>query len=60
MNVVVEKKEKNFVNLNMSVDAKTVTDEYNKACKRISERVNIAGFRKGKAPRNILEKHMKV
>ena len=60
MNVVVEKKEKNFVNLNMSVDAKTVTDEYNKACKRISERVNIAGFRKGKAPRNILEKHVGV
>ena len=60
MSIVVEKKEKNFVNLNMSVDAKTVTDEYNKACKRIAQRVNIAGFRKGKAPRNILEKHVGV
>ena len=60
MNVVLEKKEKNFVNLNMSVDAKTVIDEYNKACKRISERVNISGFRKGKAPRNILEKHVGI
>lgn len=60
MSIVVEKKEKNFVNLNMSVDAKTVADEYNKACKRIAQRVNIAGFRKGKAPRNILEKHVGV
>ncbi len=60
MKTIVEKKEKNFVNLNMEVDEKTAINEYNKACKRIAERVNIAGFRKGKAPRNILEKHVGV
>lgn len=60
MSVTIEKKEKNFINLNMEVDAKEAMTEYNKACKRISERVNIAGFRKGKAPRNILEKHVGI
>ncbi len=60
MKVTVEKQEKNFINLNMEVDAQTGVSEYNKACKRLADRVNIAGFRKGKAPRNILEKHVGV
>ena len=60
MNATVEKLEKNLVSLNLEVEAKKAVDEYNKACKRISNRVNISGFRKGKAPRVILEKHVGV
>ena len=39
---------------------KTAANEYNKACRKISESVNIHGFRKGKAPKNIVEKYVGV
>ena len=58
MNATVEKTEKNLVTLKLEIEAQKAVDAYNKACKRISERINIAGFRKGKAPRPIVEKHV--
>lgn len=58
MNATVEKTEKNVVTLKLQIEAQKAVDAYNKACKRISERINIAGFRKGKAPRPIVEKHV--
>ena len=34
---------------------KRLKTAYNKAFRKISQNVNIAGFRKGKAPKNIVE-----
>ena len=58
MNTTIEKLENNQVKLNIEIDAETAEKEYNKACKRLAQRVNIPGFRKGKAPRDILEKNI--
>ncbi len=58
MNTTIEKLENNQVKLNIEIDAETAEKEYNKACKRLAQRVNIPGFRKGKAPRVILEKNI--
>lgn len=58
MKTTVEKLENNQVKLNIEIDADTAEKEYNKACKRLAQRVNIPGFRKGKAPRAILEKNI--
>lgn len=60
MKVNIEKEKNNIVKLDIEVPAKDAVNEYNKAVKKISEHVNIAGFRKGKAPRNIVEKHVGV
>lgn len=60
MNVKIEKQDKNLVKLDIEIDEKTATDEYNKSCRRLAQRVNIPGFRKGKAPKNVLEKHIGV
>lgn len=58
MKTTVEKLENNMVKLDIEIDAETAEKEYNKACKRLAQRVNIPGFRKGKAPRMILEKNI--
>ena len=58
METKIEKLENNVVKLNIEIDAETAEKEYNKACKRLAQRVNIPGFRKGKAPRAILEKNI--
>ena len=58
MKTTVEKLEHNTVKLNIEIDADTAEKEYNKACKRLAQRVNIPGFRKGKAPKAILEKNI--
>lgn len=58
METKIEKLENNVVKLDIEIDAETAEKEYNKACKRLAQRVNIPGFRKGKAPRAILEKNI--
>ncbi len=50
--------EGNVAKIDMTIDAKEAQDAYNRAFKRISQNVNIAGFRKGKAPKNIVEKYV--
>lgn len=60
MKVNLEKETNNVVKLNIEIPAKDAENEYNKAVKRISEHVNIAGFRKGKAPKNMVEKHVGI
>lgn len=60
MKVKVEKEANNIVKLDVEIPAKDAVTEYNKAVKKISEHVNIPGFRKGKAPRNIVEKHVGI
>ena len=60
MNITLEKEPNNVIKLDIEIPAKTAVDEYNKAVRKISEYVNIPGFRKGKAPRNLVEQHVGV
>ena len=60
MDVKIEKQENNTVKLDITVDAETASQEYSKTCKKVSESVNIPGFRRGKAPRNVVEKHVGI
>ena len=58
MKTQVENQEKNVVKLSIEVPAQEAVDAYNKAVQRISQHINIAGFRRGKAPRPIVEQHV--
>ncbi|MBQ2645634.1 trigger factor [bacterium] len=58
MSVNLEKNENNEVIMDITVDAQETNAAYDRACKRIAQHVNIPGFRKGKAPKKILEKHV--
>jgi trigger factor len=60
MKINLEKEKNNIVKLDIEIPAQDAVNEYNKAVRMISEHVNIAGFRKGKAPRNLVEKHVGV
>lgn len=60
MKVNIEKEPNNIVKLDIEIPAKDAINEYNKAVKRVSGYVNIPGFRKGKAPRNLVEKHVGI
>ena len=51
MKTQIEKQEKNLVKLNIEVPAKDAIEAYNRAVQRVSQHINIAGFRKGKAPK---------
>lgn len=55
MNVKLEKKEKNIVELEIEVDSEVFEEGLKKAFKKNAKRFNVPGFRKGKAPRNIIE-----
>lgn len=58
MSVKMEKIEKNTVELEVSVDAKDFSAAVTKAAKTLANKVNIPGFRKGKAPRTMVERHV--
>ena len=58
MKVTAENGENQHVTLTIEVEAAEVTKAVNKAAKRLANRVNIPGFRKGKAPRIIVERHV--
>ena len=57
MNLIsCEKLEKSMVELQFSVDAETFKAAVNTAFKREGKKYAIPGFRKGKAPRHMIEK----
>ena len=58
MDFKVERKDGNLCVIDITVDEKKANQEYEKACKRIAQRINIEGFRRGKAPRMILEQRV--
>ena len=58
MNTTIEKQENNIVKVEIEVPAKEAVTYYNNAAKRLAQYVNIPGFRKGKAPRNIIEQNI--
>ncbi len=56
MKVEVEKQEKFLAKIKLEIPAEQANQEYNKAWRRLGQRINIPGFRRGKAPRGIVEK----
>ncbi len=60
MAVTIEKLDNNEVKLNIEIEPSVCEWEYDKACKKLAQRVNVPGFRQGKAPRNILEKYVGI
>ena len=60
METKIEKLPENVVKVDIDIPAKDAVDFYNNAAKKLSQYVNIPGFRKGKAPRNIVEQNIGV
>lgn len=58
MKVTVENGENQQVTLTIEVEAAEVNKAVDQACKRLANRVSIPGFRKGKVPRMIVERHV--
>ena len=58
METKIEKLPENVVKVDITVPAKEAVEYYNNAAKRLAQYVNIPGFRKGKAPRNVVEQHI--
>jgi len=58
MKVSTEPVEKSQVTLNIEMEAAEVDKYLDKAYSRLVRRVSVPGFRKGKAPRDILERHI--
>lgn len=58
MSVSMEKIEKNLVALEITVDSETFVSAVNQAAKTLAKKVNVPGFRKGKAPRGMVELHV--
>jgi len=60
MQVTLENENENVVKLDITVPAKEAAEAYNNAVRKISQYVNIDGFRKGKAPKELVERHVGV
>ena len=58
MKVKSEPIENRQMKLNIEIDAAEQEEYIDKTYKRLVKRINVPGFRKGKAPRNILERHI--
>lgn len=54
----IEKLDGNIVKIEVTVDSKAAKDAYDKILKRMSSNMNLAGFRKGKVPALVAEKHI--
>ena len=52
------KQEKNIVTVEITVDSNEVEKAYKQASQNLGQKVSIPGFRKGKVPAEILEKHV--
>src|SRR3989338_4097020 len=59
MDAKVEKLPKNTIKLTIKVPADKVTDTYNHVLAEFAENTEIEGFRKGKAPKELVEKKIK-
>jgi trigger factor len=57
--VTVERLEGSKVKLGITVDREEVARAYDRACRNLAGQVNVPGFRRGKVPRAVLERHVK-
>ncbi len=60
MKVSLEREGKNIVRMGLELEPEKALKAYEMACRQLSHQVNIPGFRRGKAPRNIIEKTLGV
>ena len=60
MKVDLKKEPNNIAKVEIEIPAKQGVDAYNRAIRNYAKYVNIPGFRKGKAPRNIIERNVGV
>jgi trigger factor len=54
--VKVETQDEHSAKITLEIPAELANQEYNKAWKSLGKRLNIPGFRRGKAPKNMVEK----
>ena len=50
--------EKNIATIDITIDSAVAKEAYERTLKAYGQNVNIAGFRKGKAPNNVVEKYV--
>lgn len=60
MQTTLTKEKDNIVIMNMTIPANEADSAYNLAANRISQHININGFRRGKAPKAVVERHVGV
>ncbi len=60
METTLTKEKENVVILNMTIPANEADSAYSLAANRISQNININGFRRGKAPKSVVERHVGV
>lgn len=58
MKFTVEKEKDNIYKIDITIPAKDAARAYDEAAKRIAQYVNVDGFRRGKAPRAVVERHV--
>ena len=56
MKVTLNREGKNIVKVGVELEAEKASRAYEITCRELSQQVEIPGSRKGKAPRNIIEK----
>ncbi len=52
--------DKNIATIDMVIESKTAKEAYERTLRAYGSSINIAGFRKGKAPNNVVEKYVGV
>ncbi len=60
MKKTLEKEGNNIIKVGLEIEADRAMKAYEVACRQMSHRLNIPGFRRGKAPRNIVERAVGV
>ncbi|MBR6728634.1 MAG: trigger factor family protein, partial [Clostridia bacterium] len=56
MSSVLDKREKNMVEFTMTVKADVFAEAMDQSFKKNVKKINLPGFRKGKAPRKLIER----